>query len=84
LGPRVYLLYDLGPEKGPLDLLLLRFMWLLSPLVMDCRLLIRDSMRFIRYFLLSNLVRKVVIIEVYCYLFLGLTLQNFVKIALVV
>jgi hypothetical protein len=31
------------------------------PLVMACSILIRDSMKFFRYFLLSNLVQKVIL-----------------------
>jgi hypothetical protein len=36
------------------------FMWLPSPLMMACSILSRDSGRFFRYFLLSNLVQKVI------------------------
>jgi hypothetical protein len=36
-------------------------MWLPSPLLMACSLLIRDSMGFIMFFLLSNLVPKVIL-----------------------
>jgi hypothetical protein len=32
-----------------------------SPLLMACNLLIGDSMRFIMYYLLSNLVKKVIL-----------------------
>jgi uncharacterized membrane protein len=33
-------------------------MWYPSPWMMACSILIRNSMRFFRYFLLSNLVQK--------------------------
>jgi hypothetical protein len=55
-------LSNFGPEKGPLDVLLLWLVFRLPfPLVMVYSLLIRGSVRFIRYFLLSNVVQKMIL-----------------------
>jgi hypothetical protein len=65
-----------GLEKGPLDVFLL---WLVLyvvalPIGDGCDLLIRDPMRFIKYFLLSNLVQKVILKTSLQRLFLALTM----------
>ncbi len=51
-------------------------MWLPSPLVMACSILIRGSMSFFRYFLLSNLVQKVILEKSLQILILGLTVLH--------